>query len=367
MKRSGCDQLLCEHGRIVLSFVLFALVFAGTLSGAEPSSVVKRPVVGAIRWDAWSGGGVTAQVERTLGPNKFRDRLPWFAEVLDDDHVRIHGDTQETVDREIRFAADAGLDYWAYVLYPEADAMSRPFRRHLDSEIRDQLNFCVILHNNVGVSTRDWPKERDRVIALLKKPGYQKTATGQPLVYYFTSHTERFQELREAIAAERLNPYYVYLGWNPPEDYRREKTKGFDAVSAYADGSQVDTFAELVQRVENNWRRAAEADIRYIPLVTTGWDKQPRKENPVSWELDHDYHKQAGFPSQAKPLEIAQHLDRAIQFVDANPTVCEARAILIYAWNEHDEGGWLSPTWRENGEPDTSRLAAIQTVLCEKP
>ena len=362
MKRFGCDKILCNHERMALAFVLIALMLTGALLGAE-----SPPAVGAIRWDAWSGGGVTAQVERTLGPEKYRDRLPWFAEVLDDARVRINGDTQETADREIHFAASAGLDYWAFVLYPEATEMSRALRRYLDSELRDQLNFCVILHNNIGVGVADWPKEQNRVISLLKEPGYQKTTNGRPLVYLFSANADRFQELREAIVAEGLNPYYVYLGWDPVEDYRREKSKGFDAVSAYADGPQVDTFAELTRHVENKWQRAAEAGIRYIPLVTTGWDKQPRKENPVSWELDHDYHRQAGFPSQAKPPEIAEHLARALQFVDANPAVCEARAILIYAWNEYDEGGWLSPTWQENGEPETSRLRAIQTVLREKP
>jgi hypothetical protein len=38
-----------------------------------------RPSVGAIRWDAWSGGNVTEQVEQTLSPEKYRARLPWFA------------------------------------------------------------------------------------------------------------------------------------------------------------------------------------------------------------------------------------------------------------------------------------------------
>ena len=34
---------------------------------------------------------MTAQVEKTLGPKKYHDRLPWFAEVIDDNTVRIDG------------------------------------------------------------------------------------------------------------------------------------------------------------------------------------------------------------------------------------------------------------------------------------
>jgi hypothetical protein len=41
----------------------------------------ERPSVGAIRWDVWSGGDVTRQVEKTLGPLKYQARLLWFAQV----------------------------------------------------------------------------------------------------------------------------------------------------------------------------------------------------------------------------------------------------------------------------------------------
>jgi len=36
--------------------------------------------------------------------------------------------------------------------------------------------------------------------------------------------------------------------------------------------------------------------------------------------------------------------------------LCEAQAIIMYAWNEYDEGGWLAPTRSSDGTPDTSRL-----------
>src|SRR5450759_2636971 len=87
-----------------------------------------RPVVGAIRWDAWTGGDVTRQVERTLGPEKYNARLPWFAEVLSDGAVRIAGGRQEVMDREIGFAVEAGLDYWAFLLYPASNSMSESLR-----------------------------------------------------------------------------------------------------------------------------------------------------------------------------------------------------------------------------------------------
>jgi hypothetical protein len=37
-------------------------------------------------------------------------------------------------------------------------------------------------------------------------------------------------------------------------------------------------------------------------------------------------------------------LDHAIQFVQANPTKTAARSVIVYAWNELAEGGYIVPT-----------------------
>ncbi len=329
-----------------------------------------RPVVGAIRWDAWTGGPVTEQVERTLGPQKYHDRLPWFTEVVDAATVRINGGRQEVMEREIEFAAEAGLDYWAFLLYPSSSSMSQSLKLYLASRHRGRIHFCLILHNAFGVSEEQWPGERDRAIALLKEPGYQTVLEGRPLVYAFQVQyqgrfpAERFAEFRQAAKDAGLNPYFVFMGWNPRDDYARERIHGFDAVSAYAYGSADVTFAALARAVEDKyWKNAAEAGVPYLPLVTTGWDKQPRKDNPVSWETGQSYHQQKVFPSTAEPHEIASHLDRALAFVRENQSICEANAIIIYSWNEHDEGGWLVPTWVADGLPNTARLEAIRKIL----
>ena len=324
-----------------------------------------RPIVGAIRWDAWTGGEITAQVERTLGPLKYHYRLPWFAEVIGDDKVRIDGSPQEIMDREIAFAADAGLDYWAFLLYEEPSSMSKAIKQYLKSAKRKQINFCVILHNAFGVSAERWPAERDRAVALLKEPGYQTVLGGRPLVYAFgTFPTDRLTEFRRAAEKAGLNPYLVYMGWDPAGDFARQFSKGFDAVSAYAHGGAQSSFAQLAQSLENGpWQNAARANVPYVPLVTTGWDKQPRKDHPVSWEKDQDYHRQNVFPSTATPQEIAAHLDHAVTFVQEHSKICVANAIIVYAWNEHDEGGWLAPTWAGTCKPNTDRLDAIRKVL----
>lgn len=38
-------------------------------------------------------------------------------------------------------------------------------------------------------------------------------------------------------------------------------------------------------------------------------------------------------------------------------------AVIAYAWNEFDEGGWLCPTRSADGQPDTRRIGAIGQLL----
>lgn len=68
---------------------LSGLLASGAIGLAQ--AVASRPCVGAIRWDAGTGGEITRIMEETLAPKKYHFRLPWFAEVSGDDSVRIDG------------------------------------------------------------------------------------------------------------------------------------------------------------------------------------------------------------------------------------------------------------------------------------
>jgi hypothetical protein len=341
---------------------ILLVLFLGAAAFAQD-----RPTVGAIRWDAWTGGSITEQVEKTLGPAKYHDRLPWFAEVTDENRVRIDGSPQKVMDREIEFASHAGLDYWAFLLYTKSSPMSAALGQYLKSLGRKRIKFCLIMHNTLKVRDRQWPAERDRAIALLKQPDYQTVCGARPLLYAFVGGGfpfERFAEFLSHAKKAGLNPYCAFMGWNPASDFKKVSKKGFDAVSAYARAGSQARFADLAKSVETScWQNAARAKVPYIPLVTTGWDKRPRKDNPVSWEKGQSYHKQKVFPSRAEPAEIASHLGRALEFVKSNRAICPANTVIIYAWNEYDEGGWLAPTRAKDGKPDTSRLDAIRDLL----
>jgi hypothetical protein len=51
-----------------------------------------------------------------------------------------------------------------------------------------------------------------------------------------------------------------------------------------------------------------------------------------------------------------------LDWVAAHRGLAEASAVLIYAWNEFDEGGWLAPGLTDGA----ARLEAIGSVLRQR-
>lgn len=334
--------------------------------------------VGAIRWDAWHSdkSPVGRAVERSLGPLHWHYRLPFFAEVISDTRVTIQGATQEVMDREIAYASAAGLDYWAFVTYAPESAMSLGLELYLSSQHRSDLGFCLLLQGgHIGAGgAKAWPAQVARYVEYFAEPTYQAVAGGRPLVYLFVANqmigegrfaswsaaAEAFDGLREATVAQGLpTPYLVVQDWSAVNAKLYANLLHFDAVSAYASngGGRGAPYSELAEHTERWWDEFAGTSAKVIPLVSAGWDRRPRVENPVPWEGQRGSIEE--FYETPTPHELASHLGHAVKWVAEHPDVAEAGAVLIYAWNENDEGGWIVPTLSEG----TARLDAIEAVL----
>ncbi|MCX7888015.1 MAG: hypothetical protein N3B01_12285 [Verrucomicrobiae bacterium] len=348
----------------VLSAV-FLLLAAGRIVATDPA----RPFLGAIRWDAWHWAptnDLTAPVravERALGPKRYHHRLPFFAKIVSDERVCIAGYTPAIIAQEIAFAKEAGLDYWAFVLYDTASPMSQALALYLESPERDSIHFCAIADPSIV------QQQSRRIVQLMAKPNYLKVAGCRPLLFAFRfkpTQSDLLKQVRSAsVEAGCANPYIVAMNDTVQEALGVAEA---DAISAYAivgDGGKHGTpYAELARSARSFWQQAHKAGARLVPLAMSGWDRRPRVEHPVPWEpwqkpgigLDRYYR-------MPTPSELAEHIQQAVDWVDAHPEQCPARVVLIYAWNEHDEGGWLCPTIGRDGNPDTSRLDAIRNTL----
>lgn len=124
--------------------------------------------IGAIRWDAWFSG---SQYERFLGPAEWHYRLPFYGNVLSPNRVSVRADSPGVMNKEIGFAAAAGLTCWAFDYYHPrgfagASRFNEGLRQYLSSPCRGEINFSLVLQGrwlgppvewSATVSTGDVP------------------------------------------------------------------------------------------------------------------------------------------------------------------------------------------------------------------
>lgn len=276
------------------------------------------------------------------------------------------------MDQEIAYARQAGLDYWAFVTYGESDSMSLGLKQYLASSHRDQINFCLI---NEGARWKD-PEFVRRSVRLVSEPGYQTVLDGRPLFYLgfideklvdsfggakaFRVLVDDFR--RQVTANGSKQPYVVIMDHDPARGEHWRSEFGADAISSYAAQGNAagGSYADLTDFAEKFWDRCLAQGGNVIPICMAGWDRRPRVERPVPWEK---YQKPGEgidrFYERAKPDQLAAHLAHALAWTQQHPEAAPARTVIIYAWNENDEGGWLVPTRGEG----TTRIEALATVL----
>ncbi len=343
---------------LALAVLALALV-AGSRAGAADGA---RPVVGAIRWDGWLvEGSVGRAVSKSLTPPHWSYRLPFFAKVREGGSPELRGDTAEVMTAEIAAARTARLDYWAFLAYDEADPMTRGLQLYLANPRRADVNFCVISE------TARWHRGNvaalaERFAGLMAEPGYQRVAGGRPLFYFLHHSLEPFTRawgnpagFREAVDALKAAaatrglpaPYLAVMTYDVNGAKALLDGAGLDAISAYAfqRGQDRAPYAQLTSDLEAFWEIQRGSGASVIPLAMAGWDRRPRVENPVPWEnfggtMDQYY-------ETPTPEELATHIRTAVQWTRYHAAACPAQAVIVYAWNEFDEGGWLCPTLSE--------------------
>jgi hypothetical protein len=273
------------------------------------------------------------------------------------------------MDREIAFAHRARLDYWAFVMYRSDDPLTRGgLDLYLHSPRSNQIKFAMIVQSytfdEAGIA---------RLLHYFADRRYQTVAGGRPLVFLAGPRTPddvewpdakaKLARLRvDAARAGLKSPYIVHLwGWDGAKRVVDELT--LDAISAYSMNfnDRAAPFSVLARKTEAKWDEWRATGARVLPLVTAGWDRRPRVEHPVSWEGPSGADAIDQYYESPTPEALAQHLKDSLEWCARYPTTADAQAVLIYAWNEFDEGGWLVPSlWHDHG---SSRLDAIGRVL----
>jgi hypothetical protein len=173
-----------------------------------------RPLLGVQRWDMYSGKGATQQQELGYLPGKqgflkdpeWHERAPFFCRLTEDvDWVTHPAEAgplwfnypfsqellQASMDQEIRYAYNAGIDFFIYngparKLVAKAYELKNNLDCHVASKIPEarRMNFVWALygHSTIHYTRTKVTAMMDETIEYLKMDNWQRVLDNRPLV-----------------------------------------------------------------------------------------------------------------------------------------------------------------------------------------
>ena len=372
--------------QIVLAGIIFSCFLHGCSQPSKKSSTKDEELVsclpcyshsedfvkvGVIRWDAWVGDQWSPglEVERILSgipmsdPNAaavtdYHWRVPWFGVIQPDNKVLARYTDMLTLEREIRYAKAAGIDYWAPVWYGDHNAGGGAIHRNLwtKSLQRNSLQWCHFFDGNFlnAVGNGSTPAQKklisDMVDIDFKSDMYVKTKSGRPVFYIHDASADYnicVDALYAACASQGVPEPFVIIGTfstNPENINHIAAACRASGISSYCVGGNNDmAYASNAATERSRWALWNSCNGVAIPSVTAGWDNHPRYLLGCSWYANSDalLNSWMQYPTAA---ELQKHVEDAIDFTQENPKATDFKSILIYAWNEYDEGGFIAPT-----------------------
>ena len=339
------------------------IIVVGVLS---VQAATPRATVGAYYFDGWAGRHRLADTEAWAkdAPTHLTKRM------LDEFPERepIWGwrdDRPKVVERQIDLAADHGIAFFAFCWYrhPTAEQI-RDDPKHtglnlfLKAPNKNRMKYCLLIANHEGFligSAENWTRAAEGWMPYFQDKQYV-TVDGKPLVIIFNpadGNSEGLAALQAAAKKAGLPGVAVAAcGRGDPKLGYAYRTH-YNITLGYTGGSQEHRYAELVAAHEKAWSGSAEQP--YIPEVTAGWDKRP-------WEGPQGLNQKPGyyFPDRT-PAAFGQFVQSAVDWLDKHPEqTTKERLVLVYAWNEFGEGGYIAPT---KGDPEGRYLKALKSVV----
>ena len=326
---------------------------------------------GVINWDCSLPPDTFfgSYIAKTLGDKKWRYRTPYYADIISDTSISFHYKSAQEYERELQYAIDAKIDYFAYVWhtddrYTKADpnvptsvthphAWTQDYARklHQNSKLSKKINLCAILLCSQPYIESDY----ESLAHEMKQPYYEKIGD-RPLVYLFGGYRLDFIDLLRSFPKKygTVDPYIVFMN-NGAKSTNGDYSKA-DAVSDYACfRNDTEKYSDLIDTLIQNNEDRKIFGIDLIPTFTLGWDPSPRVEVKVPW-ISYNKKFYANTPT---PQEIVQSSKRLAEWMSTNKEYIKSRHILTYAWNEFEEGAFICPTYNNDGSINEERIEAF--------
>ena len=354
---------------IIILSITFSVFWLTSCSEKKPATI------GVYYFDGWSGkhqladnpgepwakNAPTHQTRRMI--EEFPDREPVWG---------WRNDSPEIMKWQIDLAAENGVDFFLFCWYWKndrgainVDALKNDYHHtsmelYLKAPNKNKLKYCLLVANHGGaeiIGKENWMDAVRYWSEYFRDPQYV-TVDGKPLVILFGAGDEISDEDLEAMQRtakeEGFKDGISIAGCGAPARQKSGFTHSthYNVVPGYIDKSEEHKYQEIVDATKAEW--IGREDQPHIPVLTAGWDKRP-------WEGPNGQGTGEGwYYPDSSPDQFKNFLTDAIQWMDNNPAkTTKERLVLIYAWNEMGEGGYLVPT---KGDPEAAKLKMIKAV-----
>jgi hypothetical protein len=326
--------------------------------------------IGAYYFDGWSGHNrqlaADQQFAKLNPPTHLTKRL--LGEFAGREPIwGWRDDKLEVVEQQIDLAANHGIAFFAFCWYFHEDpneiakdSLNTGLELYLKAKNNHRIKFCLLVANHAGFEikgTAEWKQAADLWMPYLNHKQHVRI-NGKPLIIIFSPQggdKAGFEYIQTSARKAGL-PGVAIAACNAgdPDTGYTHRTH-YNIIPGYASGSEEHPYTELLTAHQQQWRGSGQHP--YIPVITAGWDKRP-------WEGADGLGQTEGwyYPDRT-PSQFAAFLESAIQWMDQHPDQTTAeRIVLIYAWNEFGEGGYIAPT---KADPDGAYLKALKSVVMQ--
>jgi len=361
---------------MVFGFLIFGILGNGIITGfvvkeAQQTSESKKvkAMVGAYYFDGWAGKNTRADIRTKNAPThltqkmveEFPDREPIWG--WRDDSLSI-------MMKQIDLASENGISFFSFCWYWHDDSekinddaiKNDPKHTSLNLFVKspnnDKMKFCLMVSNHSGFKikgTENWKSAASVWVEYFENPNYL-FVDGKPFVIIYDGNSgskEAFSEMEKVaqsagfkgITFAGAGKFISSAGFSYQTNYNIAPISNTEDLKLH--------YSDLKSSLLNDLN--TERKYPYIPVITSGWNRQP-------WEGKTGRGQKPGkYIEDRTPEEFGSFLQETISWMDKNPDrTSKERLILIYAWNELGEGGYIVPT---KGDPDGKFLKAIKKVV----
>ncbi len=377
-------------------------------SGAADEAGKKRPDVMVVyypHWHnydhgtAWKGEGWT----EWEGLKAATPRFPGHHQPLKPTWGCFDESDPKWVAREIDLAADHGIDvflydwYWYSGVQNMQEALEQGF---LKAANRDRLKFALMWANHdrrdqfcpefgkdrtVWLPSRHSPRDLSRVIEYciehyFRQPNYYRAQGGLFFsIFQPTKFVEQlggpqqthdlFEKIDARLRQADLPPMHFNGMVSTPAAAAMLAEAGFRSTCRYNVTTAGKVGPDLIEQYEDvmdahlaHLEKMQDTPLVNLPVATTGWDVTPRCRNDVPWPFPKNEQGRLEYPYTHvvvgnTPERFEELLRDVAAHMESDPR--EPFAMLINAWNEWTEGGYLLPEERYG----TGHLEAIRKTF----